>query len=335
MHYFREINGRSLMPIIVDDKNKEKLILVDENGLKYEFGQVWYKPYRDRTCCILSQQKTADDGTATQENFVFRFVKVGHDVILAFEDNARKRRAALNDYKSSEENKTSYGQQRKAQEFGASNYKSGVFADYFVKLLYSLVCVFTLGLAYPPMICWKSRWIAKRTHISGEQLRFDGKAREIYPRFLLWWFLSVITLGIFYIVYAGIRLRKWEAEHTHFVGDKSGNSSFDATWYQVLGVQLLAGFIAVITLSIGSYWAVCYLERWFCDHTKIDGCQLYFEGTALEYFLHCLLWNFLSCVTLGIYGFWRQLKVHQWKISLTFAEDPNDPADSLFPVPMN
>lgn len=334
MKYFSEVNGRSLLRVIVDDKDRENIIVVDENGLKYEFEQLWYKPYRERTYCILCQPKAAEDGTVTKNKFVFYFEKVGHEVLLAFEHSARKKRAVLNDYKNSVNKAVEYGKQRKAQEFGASHYKANVFADYAVKLLYLLVCFITLGLAYPPMICWKMRWQAKRTQISGIQLSFDGKACDLYPKYLLWWFLSVITLGVFYIVYAGIRLYKWNAEHTHFLDEKRGASSFNAQWYQVLGVSLLAGFVSFITLSFGSYWAYCYKERWFCDHTKIDGYQLYFEGTAMEYFLNRLLWSFLTFITFGIYQFWLELKTHQWTTSMTFAEDPNDPANSLLPVPM-
>ena len=54
----------------------------------------------------------------------------------------------------------------------------------------------------------------------------------------------------------------------------------DGKWYQLLGVNLLTGFVTLITLSFGYYWAHCYRQRWLYKHKTIDGLELGFDGKA-------------------------------------------------------
>lgn len=208
-----------------------------------------------------------------------------------------------------------------------SRFTGGAFANAFIGWIAVFVSVITLGLACPAMICWKNRWVAKNTYVNGKQLVFDGKGHQLFGRFMLWLLLSVITFGIYYIVCMKVAVTKWEVKHTHFADsaetvDSEGNSlsKFDGRWYQLLGVNLLTGFVTVITLSFGAYWAHCYKERWFCKHKTIDGYELYFDGKAIQYFGKRVLWTFLTIITAGIYSFWLKVKSLKWTVSHTFAK---------------
>lgn len=215
---------------------------------------------------------------------------------------------------------------RPVQVAGKSRFTGGAFANAFIGWISVLVSIITLGLAYPAMACWKNRWRAQHTYINGKQLAFDGKALQFLGKFMLWLLLSVVTIGIYYVVCMKVAVAKWETKHTHFAEgtatkDEEGKSlsNFDGHWYQLLGVNLLSGFVTVITLSFGAYWAHCHKERWFCKHKTIDGYKLYFDGKAVQYFGKRVLWTFLTIITFGIYSFWLKVKSLKWTISHTFA----------------
>lgn len=122
-----------------------------------------------------------------------------------------------------------------------SKFTGGAFANAFIGWITAIVSLLTLGLAYPAMICWKNRWIASHTYINNKQLTFDGKGHQLLGRFMLWLLLSVVTLGIYYIVCMKVAVTKWEVKHTHFADsaetkDEEGKSlsNFDGKWYQLL-----------------------------------------------------------------------------------------------------
>ena len=133
-----------------------------------------------------------------------------------------------------------------------SRFTGGAFANAFIGWLSALVGILTLGLCYPFMMCWRESWMAKHTYVNGRQLVFDGNGAQLWARFMLWVILSVITFGIYYIVCAKVAIEKWRTKHTHFAdssetkdeNDKS-LSKFDGKWYQLLGVNLLTGFVTL------------------------------------------------------------------------------------------
>ena len=168
------------------------------------------------------------------------------------------------------------------------------------------------------MECWKLRWKASHTYLNGRQLVFDGAAKQLFGKYVLWAFLSAITFGLYYIFSAKLKLTEWKTKHTHFAYykyDKNNNQSkFDGKWYQLFAVNFISNFITVITLSIGYYWAHCYKERWYCRHKTIDGSVLEFDGTGMQYFKKRIVWTALTLITCGIYAFWLQIKSVKWTV---------------------
>lgn len=206
-----------------------------------------------------------------------------------------------------------------------SEFTGGAFANFGVNFVVTLVSLITIGLAFPAMTCWRLRWKAKHTFIEGRQLVFDGTGAQLFGKYLLWLLLSVVTLGLYLIFAAQLKYVAWETKHTHFAdqpyNEDENLSSFDGKWYQLFGVNFVANFVTIITLSFGMYWAHCYKERWYCKHKRIDGYQLSFDGKAGQYFGKCILWVLLTVITIGIYSFWLAVNILKWTTKHTRCEE--------------
>lgn len=90
-------------------------------------------------------------------------------------------------------------------------------------------------------------------------------------------------------------------------------SKFDGGLFQLIGVTILGWLITFFTLGICYPLAVCLVYNWEIKHTIIDGNRLYFDGSAVGLFAHWIKWFLLTIVTFGIYGFWVNIKIKQWK----------------------
>lgn len=66
-------------------------------------------------------------------------------------------------------------------------------------------------------ICWAEikfiKWETKHTVISGNKLKFNGTALQLFGNYIKWTFLTVITIGI-YGLWLPIKVRKWRVKHT-------------------------------------------------------------------------------------------------------------------------
>jgi hypothetical protein len=78
-----------------------------------------------------------------------------------------------------------------------------------------VITVVSLGLAAPIAIERRERWRAQHTTINGHRLVFTGKGSSLYPEWLKWWLLTVVTLGI-YSFWVVPRLQRWVVENTDF-----------------------------------------------------------------------------------------------------------------------
>lgn len=97
-------------------------------------------------------------------------------------------------------------------------------------------------------------------------------------------------------------------------------SKFDGRLIGLIGINILQFLLTVITIGIGTPWAVCMKERWMAKHTVIDGKRLVFDGKGVQLFGQYIKWFLLSIITLGIYSFWLSIKMKQWVVSHTHHE---------------
>jgi uncharacterized membrane protein YjgN (DUF898 family) len=94
-------------------------------------------------------------------------------------------------------------------------------------------------------------------------------------------------------------------------------SRFTGGLLGLIGIGLLQALLIICTLGIGTPWAVCMRERWYANHTTIDGRAIYFDGTGAQLFWNYIKWFLLTIVTFGIYGFWLSLKMKEWVVEHT------------------
>ena len=70
-------------------------------------------------------------------------------------------------------------------------------------------------MAYPWALCMFHKWRTKHTVINGVRLKFNGTGFSLIFLWIKWWFLSLITFGV-YIFWVIPSLNRWVVEHTAF-----------------------------------------------------------------------------------------------------------------------
>lgn len=94
---------------------------------------------------------------------------------------------------------------------------------------------------------------------------------------------------------------------------ESASSYFDGGLLGQIGIKILSFIIILFSAGLLAPVAICITYKWEAKHTVIDGRRLKFEGTAMGLFGNWIKWWLLTMITLGIYGFWTNIKVNQWK----------------------
>lgn len=192
-----------------------------------------------------------------------------------------------------------------------SYFDGGYWAYIGYSLLVGFVCIITLGIALPWMLCMFQRWKAKHTVICGKRMYFDGTGLQLIGNYLLWMLLSVITFGI-YGLWTSINIRKWITKHTHYQGEADSNSFFDGGVLGLVGTGLLKILVTPIPV-VGPAWASIIQLKWESRHTVIDSRRHIFTGGIGSLWVKTLLWGFLTVITLGIYGLFVPVKYLRWE----------------------
>ena len=78
-----------------------------------------------------------------------------------------------------------------------TKFTGGVFPVFLFFLWCPLLLLVTLCLALPLVECIVIRWVCDHSIISGKRYKFKGTAGGLFGRYILWWFLTIITLGIY------------------------------------------------------------------------------------------------------------------------------------------
>ena len=94
-------------------------------------------------------------------------------------------------------------------------------------------------------------------------------------------------------------------------------SRFTGGLLGLIGINILQGLLIGLTFGLAAPWAICMKQRWIARHTVIDGRQLIFDGTGSQLFGNYIKWLLLTIITLGIYGFWLDIKMKQWLVKHT------------------
>ena len=86
---------------------------------------------------------------------------------------------------------------------------------FFVGIAAFLITPLTFGIALPWAIVMVQQWKTSHTLVEGRRLKFYGSGGELFGKYIVWYILIIITLGIYSIaVYP--RFTKWVVERTDF-----------------------------------------------------------------------------------------------------------------------
>ena len=234
----------------------------------------------------------------------------------------------------------------------ASYFDGGLLQLIGWKVLGNILTVMSFGIAYPWAVCFIKKWEAKHTVINSRRLIFTGTGGGLFVKYIIWWLLSIVTLGI-YLFFLPIKMEKWIASHTYDVPleivehveklkdevnyaatkhdaaeaerlskelqeyqashDILGESYFDGKLLQLIGWNILTFFMNVFTLGIAVPFSMCLMMKWKMKHQVILGRRLSFNGNGLQLIGRYLLWLLLSVITFGIYAFWLGIKLKKWE----------------------
>ncbi len=89
-----------------------------------------------------------------------------------------------------------------------SQFTGGFFGFWGRIILAELLTIFTLFIGFPWAVCMIINWFVSRSVIDGNKIIFNGKGGQLFGKYILWAFLSIITLGIFALTLP-IRYAKW------------------------------------------------------------------------------------------------------------------------------
>ncbi|WP_419515793.1 DUF898 family protein [Dysosmobacter welbionis] len=77
------------------------------------------------------------------------------------------------------------------------------------------ITLITGGLGYPWACCLFMEWETSHTIVNGKRLKFTGTGLELFKKYIVWFLLTFVTLGI-YGFWMWIKVKRWTVEHTVF-----------------------------------------------------------------------------------------------------------------------
>ena len=183
--------------------------------------------------------------------------------------------------------------------------------------------VFTLGFGTPWAICKLHRWRMNNLVIEGKQVVFYGRGRRLFWRYMGWSILSIFTLG-FFAFRVPVKVMDWLMDRTHLEREDDQpqepyyeniyqGSAFCGVTMDYVRLLILQTLLLIFTLGLAMPWVICMRGRWYFDNMIIDGKQVVFSAKGKKLFWRYIGWSILSVITLGIWSFWKAVKLLEWE----------------------
>ncbi len=194
-------------------------------------------------------------------------------------------------------------------------------------IITSLINAITFTIATPWTLCMIISWRKSHTVINGRRLTFTGTGGQMFLLWLKWFFLTLITLGI-YSFFAYVDYMKWEAKHTFFddehpvKGAVNPNGLFDGNTAEYVGYSIIMVLVSMITLGIAFPWVYTMFMKWYMGHYVVTGYRMSFDGKGLQFLGTCIICVLLSLITFGIYTPWAVIRLNKWTYSHTHVAAP-------------
>lgn len=201
---------------------------------------------------------------------------------------------------------------------------------FIINLVGAFICLVTIGLASPWVICYKIGWDRRHTVYNGRRLAFNGTGIQLFGKWIVWFLLTIVTCGLYGFV-MGLKLEQWILSHTTFADEVSDpnntdvfpNSGFEGNMFEWIGYNLVMGLASGLTCGIALPWVVCSFNKWYAPNVRISGKRLRFEGSGAELFGQYIIVLLLSIVTCGLYYSWGYVRLRRWAISHLSLEEMN------------
>lgn len=201
---------------------------------------------------------------------------------------------------------------------------------FLINLVGALICLVTIGLASPWVICYRIGWDRRHTVYNGRRLAFNGTGIQLFGKWIIWFLLTIVTCGLYSFV-MGLKLEQWILSHTTFADEVSDpnntdvfpNSGFEGNMFEWIGYNLVMGLASGLTCGIALPWVVCSFNKWYAPNVRISGKRLRFEGSGAELFGQYIIVLLLSIVTCGLYYSWGYVRLRRWAISHLSLEEMN------------
>lgn len=193
---------------------------------------------------------------------------------------------------------------------------------FIINLVGAFICLVTIGLASPWVICYRIGWDRRHTVYNGRRLAFNGTGIQLFGKWIVWFLLTIVTCGLYSFV-MGLKLEQWILSHTTFADEVSDpnntdvfpNSGFEGNMFEWIGYTLVMGLASGLTCGIALPWVVCSFNKWYAPNVRISGKRLRFEGSGAELFGQYIIVLLLSIVTCGLYYSWGYVRMRRWYVS--------------------
>ena len=103
-----------------------------------------------------------------------------------------------------------------------------------------------------------------------------------------------------------------------------GESKFSGSVIIFGLLNLLWGFLNIITLGILIPWTTTWKEKYYAEKSMYSGKKVKFDGKGIQLLGRWVLWELLCIVTLGIYAFFMAIALKKWVVKHQHFEDEPD-----------
>ena len=121
-----------------------------------------------------------------------------------------------------------------------------------VNILTGLLNLCSFGLLYTFTICYRLKWYSKHMVINRKKVVFEGSGIRLFGKYILWSFLTIITLGI-YGWWLSIKVKKWEVKNTRLkLAGEVEKKDYMAVGLLIGVVVLIVPFMIIIGTAISN-----------------------------------------------------------------------------------
>lgn len=114
-----------------------------------------------------------------------------------------------------------------------------------ISILCNFLNIISFGILYAFTICIRYNWYAKHSIINRKKIVFNGNGLDLLLHYLLWYFLTLITFGIFGF-WLEVNMEKWKANNSHI--KSQGEEEVKNKSIFVLVIIFVIGLIVLLTI---------------------------------------------------------------------------------------